>query len=77
MLFALGVRRRSAGRLRAGCGGVGSFSVGFGTEAASPASDGHLLSRPPKERAAVPTATGAQPLGLDSGRDGVIYLPPA
>ncbi len=24
----------------------------------------------------MPTATGAQPIGLDSGRDGVIYLPP-
>jgi phospholipase/carboxylesterase len=56
----------------------GSCAVGFGveTEAGSPASDGHLLSRPPKEAPAVPAATGTQPIGLDRGRDGVIYLPP-
>jgi phospholipase/carboxylesterase len=66
------------GLLLAGCGpgGVGSFSIGFGTEAASPASEGHLLSRPAKEAPPVPTATGAQPIALDNGRDGVIYLPP-
>jgi predicted esterase len=56
----------------------GSSAVGFGieVEAGSPASDGHLLSRPAKEAPPLPTATGPQPLGLDSGRDGVIYLPP-
>jgi phospholipase/carboxylesterase len=57
------------------------YTVGFGIEKAeaesgTPASDGHLLSRPPKALPPVPTATGAQPLGLDSGRDGVIYIPP-
>jgi phospholipase/carboxylesterase len=59
-----------------GSGGLGSVSIGFGTEAASPASDGHLLSRPPKSVRPLPTATGAQALGLDGGRDGVIYIPP-
>jgi phospholipase/carboxylesterase len=72
------------GVVAAGCsGGIGSCSggigsVGFGVETAagSAASDGHLLSRPPKVAAPLPTATGAQPLGLDAGRDGVIYIPP-
>ena len=55
-----------------------AYPVGFGVETAagSPASEGHLLSRPPKDAPPVPAATGAQPIGLDSGRDGVIYLPP-
>ena len=56
--------------------GSGDFGAAMAVEAGSPASDGHLLSRPPKELPPVPTATGAQPIGLDSGRDGVIYLPP-
>jgi phospholipase/carboxylesterase len=60
----------------AACGSGDFGSVGFGVEAGTPASDGHVLSRPPKEPPPVPAATGAQPLGLDSGRDGVIYLPP-
>jgi phospholipase/carboxylesterase len=63
------------------CFGCRDYTIGFGiekaeAEAGSPASDGHLLSRPPKEAPPVPPATGAQPLGLDSGRDGVIYVPP-
>jgi phospholipase/carboxylesterase len=52
--------------------------VGFGvdTEAGSPATDGHLLSRPPKTAIAATTQpAGAQAIGLDSGRDGVIYVP--
>ena len=56
--------------------GSGDFGAAMAVEAGSPASDGHLLSRPPKEPPPVPTATGAQPIGLDGGRDGVIYLPP-
>jgi phospholipase/carboxylesterase len=56
-------------------------SVGFGfekaeAEAGTPAADGHLLARPPKTPPPIPTVTGAQPLGLDGGRDGVIYIPP-
>ena len=70
-LFALGFAAVCAA---CGSGDFGSVAGAF--EAGSPASDGHLLSRPPKELPAVPTATGAQPIGLDSGRDGVIYLPP-
>ena len=58
-----------------GCsGGIGSVS--FGAEAATPATEGRLESRPPKTAPATPTATGAQALGLDGGRDGAIYLPP-
>ena len=51
----------------AACGSGDFGSVAGAFEAGSPASEGHLLARPPK---------GAQPIGLDSGRDGVIYLPP-
>ncbi len=61
------------------CAGCGDFTVGFGVEkaeAGTPASDGHLLSRPPKDAPPVPTATGAQAIGLDGGRDGVVYIPP-
>jgi phospholipase/carboxylesterase len=72
------------GVVAAGCsGGIGSCSggigsVGFGVEtvAGSAASDGHLRSRPPRVAAALPTTTGAQPLGLGGGRDGLIYVPP-
>jgi phospholipase/carboxylesterase len=59
-----------------GSGGSGDFGAAMEFEAGTQASDGHLLSRPPKDAPPVPTATGAQPLGLDSGRDGVVYLPP-
>jgi len=63
------------------CVACRDYTVGFGieraeAEAGTPASDGHLLSRPPKEAPPVPAATGAQAIGLDSGRDGVIYIPP-
>lgn len=72
-LLALG----SLGVLCAACGSSGIGSVGFSVETAGlPASDGHLLSRPPKEAPPPSTMTGAQPLGLDSGHDGVIYVPP-
>lgn len=57
------------------CGAFG-YGASVEVEAGSPASEGHLLSRPAKEPPPVPTATGAQPIGLDRGRDGVIYLPP-
>jgi phospholipase/carboxylesterase len=57
-----------------GSGDFGSVAVAF--EAGTAASDGRLFSRPPKEAPPVPPATGAQPLGLDGGRDGVIYIPP-
>ncbi|MEO6011612.1 MAG: hypothetical protein ABIU38_26470, partial [Vicinamibacteraceae bacterium] len=65
------------GAVSAACG----YPVGFGiekaeAEAGTPASDGHLLSRPPKDAPPVPAATGAQALGLDGGRDGVVYIPP-
>jgi phospholipase/carboxylesterase len=64
--------------LAAACGSGGIGAVGFDieAEAGSPASDGRLLSRPPKTAPPVPTVTGAQPLGLDRSRDGVLYLPP-
>lgn len=64
------------GSLGAVCAACGSIGFGVETAAGSPASEGHLLSRPPKALPPVPAATGAQPIGLDSGRDGVIYLPP-
>ena len=70
-LFALGVAAVCAA---CGSGDFGSAVGAF--EAGTPASDGHLLARLPKEPPPIPTATGAQPIGLDSGRDGVIYLPP-
>jgi phospholipase/carboxylesterase len=59
------------------CAACRDYPVGLGVETAagSPASDGHLLSRPPKEAPPSSTMTGAQPLGLDGGRDGVIYVP--
>jgi phospholipase/carboxylesterase len=88
MITARHVGRRTpwtvvgASLVLAGCsGGIGSCSggigsVGFGVEAVSPASDGHLLSRPQKTATSLPAATGALPLGLDGGRDGVIYIPP-
>ncbi len=55
-----------------------SDAVGFGVaaEAGSPASDAHLLSRPPRTPPAQSAATGAQPIGLDRGRDGILYVPP-
>jgi phospholipase/carboxylesterase len=57
-------------------GSIACVPVGVGVEAGSPASDGHLLSRPPKTPiAASSQPTGAQAVGLDSGRDGVIYVP--
>jgi phospholipase/carboxylesterase len=37
--------------------------------------NGRLRSRPPKTPQAGTPATGAQALGLDTGRDGVIYIP--
>jgi phospholipase/carboxylesterase len=57
------------------------YPVGFGiekaeAEAGTPASDGHLLARPPKDLPPVPAATGAQAIGIDGGRDGAIYIPP-
>jgi phospholipase/carboxylesterase len=60
------------GALSAGCG-----SVGFGVEAVgSPAADGRFASRLPKTPPGPVSVTGAQPLGLDNGRDGVLYIPP-
>jgi len=81
MLQRVGRRRRRtvlALALSACSVACGSNTIGFGVDvdAGSPASDGHLLSRPPKTAPALPAATGAQPLGLDNGRDGVIYVPP-
>ena len=74
---AAAAARHGTGVGRVAACGSGVFgSVAGAFEAGSPASDGHLLSRPPKELPPVPAATGAQPIGLDSGRDGVIYLPP-
>ena len=37
---------------------------------------GRLTARPPADAPPVPATTGAQPLGLASGRDGVCYVPP-
>ena len=59
-----------------GPGGIGSIGFGVETAAGTPAADGRLDSRPPKTAPALPTIAGAQPLGLDGGRDGVIYVPP-
>jgi phospholipase/carboxylesterase len=62
--------------------GVGALSAGCGLgletsqAAGSPATEGRLLSRLPKTAPGPVSATGAQPLGLDSGRDGVLYIPP-
>jgi phospholipase/carboxylesterase len=50
--------------------------LGVETEAGTQATDGHLLARPPKTPLPANTQpSGAQPLGLESGRDGVIYVP--
>jgi phospholipase/carboxylesterase len=70
-LLALGL----VGVVLAACGSGGVGSGGFSVEAGSSASDGHLLTRPPKEAPPPSTMIGAQPVGLDSGRDGVIYVP--
>jgi predicted esterase len=65
------------GVVAAGCsGGIGSVGFGVETAAGSAASDGHLRSRPPQTAPALPTTTGAQPLGLGGRRDGLIYVPP-
>ena len=59
------------------CGRFGT--VGFGGRdgrPGSPASDGHLLSRPPKEAPRSRPRRAPSRIGLDRGRDGVIYLPP-
>ena len=53
---------------------VASFGCAGSAAGADPAT-GRLTARPPKVAPPPPTATGAQPLGLDSGRDGVLYIP--
>ena len=68
-LLAIGL-----GAVSAGCG---SFTVGASVEpVGSPATEGRLLSRLPKTPPGPVSTTGAQPLGLDSGRDGILYIPP-
>jgi phospholipase/carboxylesterase len=58
---------------------IGAAVVSFGCAGSSAAgadeSNGRLAARPPKVAPPAPTATGAQPLGLESGRDGVLYIP--
>jgi len=67
------------GLLSAACGDV---TIGYGFEkaeaqAGTPAADGHLLSRPPKDAPPpLPTVTGARPIDGDGGRGGVVYIPP-
>jgi phospholipase/carboxylesterase len=53
-------------------------SVGCGSPLAldAAARGGRLEARPPKTPPPLPSATGAHPLGLESGRDGVYYVPP-
>jgi predicted esterase len=60
------------GAVSAGCG----LGLDTGQAAGSPATEGRLLSRLPKTPPGPVSATGAQPLGLESGRDGVLYIPP-
>lgn len=74
-IFAL-LSAACSGGIGSSSGGIGS--IGFGVEPAAepPAPDGRLRSRVPKAVPATPGATGAQPLGLGGGRDGVIYIPP-
>jgi len=59
--------------------GAGIVSFACAGSAAGRAADdnrnGRLRSRPPKTPPTATAATGAQALGLDSGRDGVIYIP--
>jgi phospholipase/carboxylesterase len=67
--LTLGMGAASAGCWR--------FGPGISVEAVgSPATEGRLLTRLPKTAPGPVPATGAQPLGLDSGRDGVLYVPP-
>lgn len=59
------------GAVSAGCG-----SVGFGMEVAGgPGTSGRLESRLPRTSPGGTTAKGSQPLGLGSGRDGILYVP--
>src|SRR5688572_26359833 len=57
--------------------GAGAVSTACGASTAVDAAGGGRLSaRPPKDAPPVPATTGAQPLGLESGRDGLYYVPP-
>jgi phospholipase/carboxylesterase len=67
--------------LLAACG-AGRTTAGVAEETArgqqetgSAASRGRLLARPTSPQAGAPVPTGLKPLGLGSGRDGLIYVP--
>jgi phospholipase/carboxylesterase len=55
--------------------GVMSFGCARSSAAGAEESTGRLTARLPRTPPPTPTATGAQPLGLESGRDGVLYIP--
>jgi phospholipase/carboxylesterase len=70
--------RRELFALGAAVAATACTPIGFGVETAAgaPAADGRLLARPPKTPVATSTQkSGAQAIGLDSGRDGVMYVP--
>jgi phospholipase/carboxylesterase len=56
--------------------GVASFGCSAPLAVDAAARGGRLSARPPNELPPVPATTGAQPLGLESGRDGLYYVPP-
>lgn len=71
------MKRRTLLTIGLGAASASCVPIGFGIEAVgAQAAEGRLLSRLPKTPPAPASATGAQPLGLDSGRDGVLYIPP-
>ena len=69
-----GRSRPALRRLRAGC--TVGFGVGMRPRPGRRRRTGICCRGRRRTRRRSPTATGAQPLGLDSGRDGVIYVPP-
>jgi phospholipase/carboxylesterase len=68
--------RRTLLALALGAASGGCGSIGVGTEAAgAPAAAGRLEARPPRTPPGGTRAKGSQPLGLGSGRDGILYVP--
>lgn len=68
--------RRALLALALGAISAGRGSVGFGMEAVgAPGASGRLEARPPRTPPGGTRAKGSHPLGLGSGRDGILYVP--
>jgi predicted esterase len=68
-------RARRRALVAIGAGLVAVAGAGAAASAEYDHEHGRLRARLPSAPPAAPPATGAQALGLDSGRDGVIYIP--